>query len=146
MAPARDRRGKKNFASSFTAKHTRNATGSRATPPTGPRAGLGLAMAQLFDARQPLFPDAVQLHGRTHIAQAILGDLSIASFFEHAVHVQTGHALALRRFNAERLAIEIEVEPARGSFAPAHAVEGQLFGQITMRLEREAIAQPVLAR
>src|SRR5882672_957089 len=93
MAPARDCRGRKNFASSFTAKHTRNETGSLATPPTGPRAGLGLAMARLFDPRQALFPDAIQLHGGAHVAQAVLGNLAIMSFFEHAVHVEAGHAV-----------------------------------------------------
>src|ERR1035437_1824024 len=96
--------------------------------------------------RQPLTPDMVQQHGSFHVAQAILRDLPIPAFRHESIHIRPGHTLGLGRLNAECLAVEVQVEPARRPIPAADAVERELFHQIAVRLGLEAIAQPVLAR
>src|SRR5213592_4139380 len=98
-----------------------------------------------FDSRQPLLPEIVKLQGRLHVSQAILGDFAVPAFGQQAVHVQAGDSVAFRRFDAEDLAVEIEVESPRRAVAAAHAVKGELFREIAMRLGLEPVTEPVLA-
>src|SRR3954467_8921361 len=98
-----------------------------------------------FDSCEPLLPDLIEQHGGFDVPQAVLGDIAIATFREQAVHVHAGDAMTFWRFNAERLAIEVQVEASRRSVAAAHVVERKLLSQITMWLGLKAVSEPVLA-
>ena len=97
-----------------------------------------------LDARQPFLPHAVKFHRGAHVAQAVFGDVAEFAFGHQRVHVHAGDAVGLGRVDAERFAVEIQVELARRAFASADAVEGELLGEVAVRFGREAVAEPVL--
>ena len=99
-----------------------------------------------FYPRQPFLPDAVKLHRGADVAQAVFGDVPEFALGHQRVHVHAGDAVAFGRFDAERLAVKIQVEPPRRAFASAHAVKRELFRQVAMRFDGVTIAQPVLFR
>src|SRR4026207_567999 len=99
-----------------------------------------------FDAREPFLPQVIQLHCGNHITKAILGDFAETTLFQQAPHVHAGDSMAFRRFDAERFAIKVQIEPARRAITSAHAVKSQLLRQVAMRFSRVTIAQPILAR
>src|SRR6185437_1615971 len=99
-----------------------------------------------LDSTQPLLPNLVQQHGSFHVAQTIFGDFPKALFREQIAHVHSRNAVAFGRFNAEGLAIKIQIELSRGAIAAAHVVKGQLLRQVAMRFGLIAVAEPVLAR
>src|ERR1051325_3342453 len=95
-----------------------------------------------LDPGKTFLPDLIEQHGRLHVAQAILRDLPVTALGQKMVHVHAGHAMALRRFDAERLAIKIQVEPPRGAVAAADAVKGQLLREIAVRFGLIAVPEP----
>src|ERR1043166_347471 len=104
------------------------------------------ARARSFDSGKPLFPDVVELHRRDDITQAVFGDFTMAAFFHQSLHVHAGDTVRLRRVDAECLAVEIQVELARRAVASAHAVKGELLGEIAVRFRGVTITKPILAR
>src|ERR1017187_7434695 len=96
--------------------------------------------------RQPLAPDMIQQHRGLHVPQAVFRNFPILAFRHESIHIRPGHALGLGRLNAERLAVEVQVEPARRPIPAADAVERELFHEIAVWVGLETIAQPVLAR
>ncbi len=100
----------------------------------------------LFNHRQPFLPDFVEFHGGFHVAQAVFGNLAEFLFGHQRGHVHAGHARALGRFDAEGLAVKIQVEPPRRAVAPAHAIKRELLREVAMRLGGVTIAEPILLR
>jgi hypothetical protein len=112
-----------------------------ASPPAW-RTGRNLS----FDTRKPLPPNIVKGYSGLHIAKAVFGDFTETAFPDQVVHIHAGHPVALGRVNAECLAVKVQIETTPGAFASAHAVERELLGQVAMRRNLVAIAEPVLAR
>ena len=52
--------------------------------------------------------------------------------------------MALGRFDAKSFAVEIEIESPGGSIASANTVEGELLGEIAVRLRLITIPEPIL--
>src|SRR5688572_12933115 len=115
-----------------------------AAPPTARRSKR--AQERSFDSRESFLPQMIELHSGHHVAEAILGDFAVTTLFEQSLHVHAGNAVSLGRFDAERLAIEIQIELSCRAVTSAHAVKRQLLGQITVRIRGKTIAEPILAR
>src|SRR5438105_2842939 len=77
-----ERRGMKNFASSFTAKQISRSTGFFARRPTGPFPLSLVDMTRLSYRREAFFPNFVEQHGGVDVAQTILGDFAKTFFGE----------------------------------------------------------------
>src|SRR5689334_19639032 len=54
--------------------------------------------------------------------------------------------MSLGRFDAKGLAIKIQIESPRCAITPAHAIEGELLGEIAMRFGLKAVSKPILSR
>src|SRR5208337_3861833 len=104
---------------------SRQNTPGPSLPPPSP-----LRIPHSFDSRQSVFPDLIEEQSGLHVAQTIFRDVPKTALGKQRVDVAAGDPLTLRGFDAEGLAIKIEIEPARRAVPSADAIEGQLLRQV----------------
>src|SRR5664280_2787287 len=93
-----------------------------------------------FYPRQPFLPDFVKLHRGADVAQAVFGDVAEFSGGQQRAHVHAGHAVALGRFDAEGLAVKIQVEPPRRAALAADGIKRELLREVAVRFDRITVA------
>src|SRR5262245_886163 len=93
-------------------------------------------------ASEAVTPDFVERDGGFDVAKAVFSNLSEALLRDKLRNIHTRDAVAFGGFDAESLAVEVEVKTT-GSAIPATTIKGELVGKVAMGIRLVAITQPI---